>query len=235
MVFLEVAVLGAHVNHRRRPAIVTRRERTFVKRHFLDCLGREYGEETKQMVDFIDRRTVQEDKVFVAVAAAHVERTCAARALLHAGSHLYGAHQVGLAEERGSVFNHLDGDVEAAHTSGRDARLGFFAHDHHFFQLVVAREKHVDYGVFREVEIVLLRRVAHIRVTQLDIALWQRDGIKTKFVGDSPLRGAGVEDCCAEDSLLGLRIIDVAANSGSFLRIDGADTQRNSRNRQDSF
>ena len=92
------------------------------------------------MVDFIDRRTVEQHEVFVAIAAAHEERTCAAHTLLNAGRHLDGAHQVGLAEECRGVFNHFYRDVEATHTSGRDACLGFFANDHHLFQLIVARK-----------------------------------------------------------------------------------------------
>ena len=114
---MHIAVLSPYVNYRRRPAIVPSGKRRFVKTYFLDRLGREHREETKTMVDFIDRAAVKEYQIFVATTAAHKHRRRAANALLNTRRKLYGLDDVGLAQNARSVFNDPYRNVHTAHTS----------------------------------------------------------------------------------------------------------------------
>ena len=90
----EVAVLGAHIGHRRQAARIACGEATLVEVDTLHDVGVERREQAQRVVDLIEGRAVEQEQVLVVAAAMDIE----ARHQFHTRSHtrreLQRLHQV---------------------------------------------------------------------------------------------------------------------------------------------
>ena len=85
MVFLEVAVLGAHVTDRRQTSAIARGERAAEEIDVLDGIGHEGRLEAQDVVYVVEQHAIEQEEVLVEVAAAHRHLARPRKSRLHAG------------------------------------------------------------------------------------------------------------------------------------------------------
>ena len=96
---LHIAVIGTHVDDARQPSAIAGREAALVEVHVFHHVGIERREQSHSVVDLVERRSVEQKEVLVAVAAVHVETAGQFHAFGHTAHALQRLHHVGRGEQ----------------------------------------------------------------------------------------------------------------------------------------
>ena len=174
MELLHVAVVGAHVDDTRQPSAVAGREAALVEVDVFHHVGIERREQPHGVVDLVERRTVEQEQVLVAVAAVHVKAAGQLHALGHAAHALQRLHHVGRGKQGIAGLDVGLTERPPARLRGEQRRVEV-ARNQHLRQAVVLSE----YNVLSEVGLQtgLQRFVAKTEIAVFDkvFALGQRE------------------------------------------------------------
>ena len=181
---IEIAVVRPDIEDAGDAAAVAGREGSLVQRNLLHGFRLENGENAQHVLGIVDGNAVQHEQVLVRSAAPDVKAGEAFRSALHAGEHLNGFQDIGLAEEGRGALDGGNGHLDGAHLGGLNA--GFLlGGDDRFLQRCARNQCHIDSCVLLRRNGNGLRRITDVGIGNLDLFGTLGDGqrVETEVIG----------------------------------------------------
>ena len=134
------------------------------------------------MIRIIKRSTIYQIKVLIAIAAMHIESACQLLSFCHTTHTLQGLHHIRRRHQGKLCLDILVRKGALAGLCGQKRRVQVAIY-HHLRQFTINTECHIMMHIFREIQLLYLVGIAHIRKAKLMLAFGQGKREETIFIG----------------------------------------------------
>ena len=76
MPLLHVTVVGTHVDHTRQSSTIAGRKATLVEIDVFHHIGVKRGEKSHGVINLVERRTIEQNKILIVITTMNVETRC---------------------------------------------------------------------------------------------------------------------------------------------------------------
>ena len=182
MKLIHVSIGSTHIHHRRQSSTISCRKAALVEIHVFHHIGIETGEKSQRMIRIIKRSTIYQIKVLITIATMHIESACQLLSFCHSTHTLQGLHHIRRRHQGKLCLDILVRKGALAGLCGQKRRVQIAIY-HHLRQFTINTECHIMMHIFREIQLLYLVGIAHIRKAKLMLAFGQGKRKETIFIG----------------------------------------------------